>query len=133
MYPYLAENDLIKVMFYYCAITTILFSKLHAFAVRRMGNVLSSHLNERDHKKGCYFWNGMVGTDTGAVFPTLYYPGSRHAIPTVAFPWKFYLKILLTVDKCSEKCLDIRRPVDVTNGEHYIRRNFQIDNGHLEL
>jgi hypothetical protein len=43
------------------------------------------------------------------------------------------LKILLTVDKCSEKCLDIRRPVDVTNGEHYIRRNFQIDNGHVEL
>jgi hypothetical protein len=61
VYPYLAENDLIKALFYYCAITTILFSKLHAFAVRRMGNVLSSHLNERDHKKGCYFWRWYGG------------------------------------------------------------------------
>lgn len=77
--------------------------------------------------------DGGVGMNTGAIFPTLHYPGSRHTIPTVAFPWKFYLKILLTVDKCSGKYLDIRRTVHVMNGGHYKTWNFQIDTDHVIL
>jgi hypothetical protein len=130
---YLILNNLTKQLFYYNTITAALFFKQFSSPVSRMGNVLSPHLNIRIIKRVVTSGGGGVGYGTGAIFPTLHYPGLRHRIPTVAFLWKFYLKILLTVDKCSGKYLDIPRTVDVMNGGHYKTWNFQIDIGHVLL
>jgi len=70
-----------------------------------MGNVLSSRLNEGDHKKEGALDDDMVRgrvDSTGAAFPTLHYT-RQTCNPQRSSAWMFYLKTALTFAKHSGK------------------------------